>query len=260
MIWNFDPVAISFFGLKVYWYGILFALAIISGLQTMRVIYRKEKMPPEHLYDQLFNLLIGIIIGARLVECLFYYPQYYLKNPHKIFAIWEGALASHGGALGSIVVVFLYTQKYKLSFIWLFDRFVISIAIFSFFIRVANFLNSEVLGIPTSVPWAVTFRQVDMLPRHPVQLYEAFTFLGIFVLLVYIYNRSKIIHKGFLLGLFLSLTFVARFLLEYLKERQASYAYDFSFSVGQLLSIPFIIVGIILLVRAFKKSKEIDIL
>ena len=116
MIWNFDPVAISFLGFKVYWYGILFALAIISGLQTMQVIYRREQMPLDHLYDQLFNLFIGIIIGARLVECLFYYPQYYLNNPLKIFAIWEGGLASHGGAIGSIVVVFLYTQKYKLSF------------------------------------------------------------------------------------------------------------------------------------------------
>ena len=116
-----------------------------------------------------------------------------------------------------LVVVFLYTKKYKVSFLWLFDRLAISMAIFAFFIRVANFINSEILGIPTDLPWAVTFQQVDMLPRHPVQLYEAFTFLGIFVLLVCIYNRSKIIHKGSLLGLFLILTFIARFFLEYFK-------------------------------------------
>ena len=259
MIWNFDPVAISFFGLKVYWYGILFFLAIISGLQTMKVIYRKEKMPIEHLYDQLLSLLIGVFLCARLVECLFYHPQYYWNNPLKYFAIWEGGLASHGGALGALIVVFLYTKKYNISFLWLFDRFAISIAIFAFFVRVGNFINSEILGIPTDLPWGVTFQRVDMLPRHPVQLYEAFTFLGIFVLLVCIYNRSKIIHKGSLLGLFLSLTFVSRFLLEYFKERQASYSNDLALSVGQLLSIPFIIVGVFLLVRAFRKSKTIGL-
>ena len=257
MTWNIDPVAISFLGLKVHWYGIFFALAIISGLHTMKVIYRKEKMPVEHLYDQLFNLLIGIILGARLANCLFYYPQYYWDNPLKIFAVWEGGLASHGGALGVLVVVFLYTKKYKVSFLWLFDRLAISMAIFAFFVRLANFINSEILGIPTDLPWAVTFQRVDMLPRHPVQLYEAFTFLGIFVLLVCIYNRSKIIHKGSLLGLFLILTFIARFLLEYFKERQAFYANELALSVGQLLSIPFIIVGVFLLVRAISKSKTI---
>ena len=257
MTWNIDPVAISFLGLKVHWYGIFFALAIISGLQTMKVIYRKEKMPVEHLYDQLFNLLIGIILGARLANCLFYYPQYYWDNPLKIFAVWEGGLASHGGALGVLVVVFLYTKKYKISFLWLFDRLAISMAIFAFFVRLANFINSEILGIPTDLPWAVTFQRVDMLPRHPVQLYEAFTFLGIFVLLVCIYNRSKIIHKGSLLGLFLILTFIARFLLEFFKERQASYVNELALSVGQLLSIPFIIVGVFLLVRAISKSKTI---
>jgi len=257
MTWNIDPVAISFLGLKVHWYGIFFALAIISGLHTMKVIYRKEKMPVEHLYDQLFNLLIGIILGARLANCLFYYPQYYWDNPLKIFAVWEGGLASHGGALGVLVVVFLYTKKYKISFLWLFDRLAISMAIFAFFVRLANFINSEILGIPTDLPWAVTFQRVDMLPRHPVQLYEAFTFLGIFVLLVCIYNRSKIIHKGSLLGLFLILTFIARFLLEFLKERQASYVNELALSVGQLLSIPFIIVGVFLLVRAISKSKTI---
>ena len=257
MTWNIDPVAIAFLGLKVHWYGIFFALAIISGLQTMKVIYRKEKMPVEHLYDQLFNLLIGIILGARLANCLFYYPQYYWDNPLKIFAVWEGGLASHGGALGVLVVVFLYTKKYKVSFLWLFDRLAISMAIFAFFVRLANFINSEILGIPTELPWAVTFQRVDMLPRHPVQLYEAFTFLGIFVLLVCIYNRSKIIHKGSLLGLFLILTFIARFLLEFFKERQASYVNELALSVGQLLSIPFIIVGVFLLVRAINKSKTI---
>ena len=256
MIWNIDPVAISFLGLKVHWYGILFALAIISGLQTMKVIYRKEKMPIEHLYDQLLNLFIGIILCARLANCLFYYPHYYWNNPLKIFAVWEGGLASHGGALGVLVVVFLYTKKYKISFLWLFDRLAISMAIFAFFVRLANFANSEIFGIPTDLPWAVTFLRVDMLPRHPVQLYEAFTFFGIFVLLVYIYNCSKNIPKGSLLGLFLSLTFVARFLLEYFKERQASYANELALSVGQLLSIPFIIVGVFLLASAFSKSKN----
>ena len=256
MNWNIDPIALSFFGIKIYWYGILFFFAIIISSLIMKYIYRLERMPEEHIFDQLLNVLIGVFSGARIVECLFYNPEYYWNNPLKVFSIWEGGLASHGGAIGIIVVIFLYTKKYKINFIWIFDRLVIAIAIFAFFIRLANFANSEILGIPTDLPWAITFLKFDLLPRHPVQLYEAFTFLMIFVLLVYIYSKSRTVHRGSLLGIFLSLTFTARFLLEFLKERQAYYANDFFLSVGQLLSIPFIFIGLFLLFRLLKDKKS----
>ena len=255
MEWSVDPVAISFLGLKIHWYGILFAIAIISGFQVMKAIYKNEKMPIEQLDALLTNSVIGIIVGARLFHCLFYDPLYFWSHPLKIFAIWEGGLASHGGGLGLLVVVFLYTRKYNLSRLWLLDRLAISTALFGFFVRLANFINSEILGIPTNVAWGVTFKRIDILPRHPVQLYEAFAYLSIFVLLWWIYKNSKVIREGSLLGLFLSLTFIARFILEFFKEKQASYASDLILTTGQLLSIPFIIVGVFLLVWSSRKSK-----
>ncbi len=251
MIWNVNPIALSFGVFEIYWYGILFFLAIISATVTMQIIYRIEKLPSEHIYDQLLNMLIAIFIGARLVECIFYHPHYYFNNPYKIFAIWEGGLSSHGGALGSIIVVYLYSKKYKINFYWIFDRLVISIAIFAFFIRIANFMNSEIIGIPSSLPWAIKFQNIDLISRHPVQLYEAFIFLIIFLMLIIIYKKFKKIPKGSLLGIFLTITFISRFLIEFLKERQASYNSEFFLSLGQILSLPFIGIGVYLLTKIF---------
>ncbi|GIU17310.1 prolipoprotein diacylglyceryl transferase [Shewanella sp. MBTL60-007] len=257
-IWNIDPVAIDVMGLKVHWYGILFALAIASGFQVMKRIYIKESLPVESLDNLLMYCVVGIIVGARLAHCLFYDPAYYFSHPLKIFAIWEGGLASHGGGLGAILALYYYQRQVKLPFLFLLDRLAIATAIFGFFVRMANFVNSEILGLPSTVPWAIVFERVDMLPRHPAQLYEAIAYLLIFVLLWAIYKLTDMkLKHGAIFGLFLVLVFSSRFLIEMVKVKQAVYADTWTFSAGQLLSIPFLIVGVALLAMPYlRKAKS----
>lgn len=256
-IWNIDPVLISFMGLKVHWYGALFATAIACGFQVMKRIYIKEGHDVESLDNLLIYCVVGIIVGARLAHCFFYDPAYYFSHPLKIFAIWEGGLASHGGGLGAILALFYYHKKVKMPFLYLLDRLAIATAIFGFFVRMANFMNSEILGLPTTAPWAIIFERVDMLPRHPAQLYEAFAYLVIFIGLSAIFKYTRMKQKeGAIFGLFLCLVFGARFAIEFVKVKQAAYAGDWVMSAGQMLSIPFLVVGIALLVIPYLKSNR----
>lgn len=255
-VWNIDPVMVSMFGLKIHWYGALFALAIMAGFQVMKSIYQREDKPVESLDSLLMYAVIGIIVGARLFHVVFYDPHYYLANPGEIIAVWKGGLASHGGGLGVIIAVYFYTKRHQINFMWLLDRLAIATALFGFFVRTANFFNSEILGKPSDVPWAVIFERIDMLPRHPVMLYEAFSYLAIFVLLFWLYRQTDIgKYKGLLLGLFLCLVFTARFVLEFFKVHQAEYSADFLINTGQLLSIPFLMVGIFLVIKGLRQRR-----
>jgi len=261
IIWNIDPVLFSFSGLKIHWYGALFATAILSGFQVMKKIYTVENKPLESLDNLLTYAVIGIIVGARLGHCFFYDPSYYFSNPLKILAIWEGGLASHGGGLGLIIAIFFYTKKYKMDFLWLLDRLALSTALFGFFVRIANFINSEILGVSTNVSWAVVFERIDNIPRHPVQLYEAFSYLTIFILLyTYYHKTSNKNYSGSILGMFLVMVFSARFVIEFFKEKQAAYAAENLISTGQMLSIPFFLTGIALIAFALKtkRSKKLN--
>lgn len=255
-VWNADPVLISLFGLTIHWYGALFATAILSGLQVMKWIFKQEKVNLELLDSLLMYCVIGIIVGARLGHCLFYDPVYYLSNPLKIIAIWEGGLASHGGGLGVILAVYLFQRKYKVAYLWLLDRLAIATAIFGFFVRFANFMNSEIIGHPTDLPWAVIFERIDLLPRHPAQLYESIAYILIFFSLISLYKMTKIKqYTGALLGLFLCLVFSARFFIEFVKVKQAAYQADIWLNTGQMLSIPFFAIGAILLIRSLMSKK-----
>jgi prolipoprotein diacylglyceryl transferase len=195
-----------------------------------------------------------------LGHCLFYDPVYYLNHPIEILKIWEGGLASHGAAIGILVSLFIYTRReYPPSYIQLLDRMVLPVSLAGFFIRLGNFFNSEIVGTPSSRSWAVVFENVDAIPRHPIQLYEAFAYGFIFILLMLIYrlgNGGKF--PGMLLGLFLVSVFSSRFLLEFLKTRQAAYEGTMTLSVGQWLSIPFVVLGLILLARSFKYRGRIN--
>lgn len=251
-IWNIDPVLFSFMGLTVHWYGALFAVAIASGYQVMKRIYISEKLDVESLDNLLIYCVVGIIVGARLAHVLFYDPAYYFANPGKIIAIWEGGLASHGGGLGAILALYYYHRKVKMPFLFLLDRLAIATAIFGFFVRMANFVNSEILGVQTDVPWAIVFERVDLLPRHPAQLYEAIAYLLIFVSLAMLFKMTEMKRRyGAIFGLFLVLVFSSRFVIEMVKVKQAVYADEWTFSAGQLLSIPFLLVGVVLLARAY---------
>lgn len=197
----------------------------------------------------------GTILGARLVHCIFYDPTYYLSNPLAILRIWEGGLASHGGVVGMLLGLWLghRTFEQSQSFLWLLDRAAIPAAFGAVLVRVANFLNSEIVGNPTSGNWGVVFDLIDQLPRHPVQLYEAGSYLliGIFLLTVY-RGFGKTTPHGLLFGGFMLLVFLARIALECFKVPQAAYELGNAFSVGQYLSLPFVILGTILIIRSRK--------
>jgi prolipoprotein diacylglyceryl transferase len=256
-IWDIDPVLLSIGPLTIHWYGALFATAILSGLQVMKWVFIQEKKSLEALDNLLMYVVAGVVIGARLGHCLFYDPQYYLANPLKILAIWEGGLASHGGGLGVFIAISLYVRKHQENYLWLVDRLAICTALFGVFVRSANFVNSEILGKATDVSWAVIFARIDGVPRHPAQLYEAFAYLAIFLVLISLYKKSKSkTPKGLLLGIFLILTFTARYLIEMVKEKQAAYDNILSMTTGQMLSIPFFIAGIALVVWSMKQRKS----
>ncbi|MCU7905483.1 MAG: prolipoprotein diacylglyceryl transferase [Candidatus Thiodiazotropha sp. (ex Epidulcina cf. delphinae)] len=255
IIWNTDPTLIAFAGLDIRWYGALFAVAYLLGYQIMHWIYQREGRDTQHLERLSIYLMIGAIVGARLGHCLFYDPGYYLSHPLKIPAFWEGGLASHGGGLGILLALYLYKRQSGESYLWLLDRFAIPTALAGAFIRLGNLFNSEIYGIPTTVPWAIVFERVDALPRHPAQLYEAAAYALIFITLFVLYRSSPVRSKpGLTFGLFLVAVFSARFTIEFVKSKQAAYSTDLWMGTGQILSLPFIAAGLVLIVLALKSA------
>ena len=253
--WNMDPVLATLGPLKVHWYGLLFALGFIIGFQIMQWVFKRENKNIEDLDRLLWFLLIGVIIGARLAHVIFYDPSYYFSDPIKILKIWEGGLASHGGAVGALIGLYLFKRKTEYSYLWLLDRLAIPTALLATFIRTGNLFNSEIVGIETTMPWAVIFERVDMLPRHPAQAYEALSYLFIFIVLFVLYKTSKIKDKpGMLFGILLSFVFIARLLIEFVKTKQTAYSSDLWLSTGQLLSIPFILAGLLLVFLAIRRT------
>ena len=206
-------------------------------------------------------MAIGTIVGARLGHCFFYEPGYYLSNPGEILKIWHGGLASHGAAIGIIIAIWLFIRKEKKEFTWAIDRVAIVVALSGFFIRTGNLMNSEIYGIETTVPWGFVFlRNGETAPKHPTQIYEALAYLIIFGILMWIYWRKKGEYiQGTLISLTLILIFVARFFIEFLKEDQVAFEASMSLNMGQLLSIPFIILGGIWLYYSLKKKKRLVI-
>jgi prolipoprotein diacylglyceryl transferase len=269
--WNADPTMFrlgpfELFGATVgplapRWYGLLFALGFLVGFWLMRRVFLREGKPEQDLDALLLYLLGGTIIGSRLGHVLFYNPGYYLLHPGEIIQIWEGGLASHGGLIGVLTAIWLYTRnRTGQSYLWLLDRLAAPVALTGCFIRLGNLFNSEILGVPTDVPWAFVFEKVDMVPRHPAQLYESLCYLLIFVVLQALYERlGALVPRGMLFGGFLVLIFGSRFFVEFVKMRQAAFAEGLPLSMGQLLSIPVVLVGFWLLVRAWRRSSRLGI-
>jgi len=250
--WNVDPILVQVGPLAVRWYGVCFAAAFLVGFRIMAWIYQREGADPASLDRLLIYMPVGAVVGARLGHVLLYDPQYYFAHPLEIFKIWEGGLASHGGAVGVFLALYLVTRRPgSAMYLWLLDRVAIPTALGGAFIRLGNFFNSEIVGTPTEGWWGVVFDRVDPLPRHPVQLYEALAYGVIFLVLLGVcVRRGPRTRNGWLLGLFLVLVFGARFLLEFFKTPQAAYEAGFVLTVGQLLSLPCIIAGFYLLARA----------
>jgi len=257
LVWNTDPVIFKLGFLQLRWYGLFFVGSFIIGLWIMKKIFIREGKDASTLDNLLIYALIGAIVGARLAHCLFYEPDYYLSHPLEILYVWKGGLASHGGMLGTLVAIYIYAKQNRLSYLWLLSRMAIPGTLVAASVRFGNFFNSEILGLKSNLPWAVVFERVDSIPRHPVQLYEAFSYLLIFVILIYIYKKTSPIFSTKLLpGVFLTLLFSARFILEYFKTEQADYSLAIPLTVGQMLSIPFIILGILWIVWAYKTTPK----
>jgi prolipoprotein diacylglyceryl transferase len=252
--WNVDPEIFRFGNFAVRWYGLLFASGFYFGYLLMTRIFREEKKPIALLDKLAIYTIVATIVGARLGHCLFYEPAYYLQHPLKILKVWEGGLASHGAAIGIIGALWWFTRKYKLSILWVLDRIVITVALAGFLIRTGNLMNSEIYGIETSLPWGFLFlRNHEAVPKHPTQLYEGLSYLLIFFYLLYAYwkqNKGK--QEGFLFGMFLILVFAIRFVIEFIKEPQVDFETTMALNMGQLLSIPFIILGLIMVFRRKK--------
>jgi len=257
LVWNTDPVIFKLGFLQLRWYGLFFVGSFIIGLWIMKKIFIREGKDASTLDNLLIYALIGAIVGARLAHCLFYEPDYYLSHPLEILYVWKGGLASHGGMIGVIIATYIYAKQHKLSYLWLLSRMAIVGTLVAASVRFGNFFNSEILGLKSNLPWAVIFERIDNIPRHPVQLYEAFSYLLIFAILIYIYKKTSPTFSTKLLpGVFLALLFTARFILEYFKTEQADYSVTVPFTVGQLLSIPFIILGILWIIWAFKTTPK----
>jgi len=256
IVWNVDPDIATIGPITIRYYGLLFAISFFIGYNIMRSVFVREGKPEADLETLLTYMMVGTIVGARLGHCLFYDPAYYLSNPLEILMVWKGGLASHGGAIGILTALYVYSRKRAdQPYLWLLDRMVITIALAGLFIRLGNFFNSEILGIPSDVPWAVVFDRIDSAPRHPAQLYESVAYGIIFVGLYRLYAKlGSRTPNGFILGLFMTAVFGFRFFIEFVKERQAAYGGDLPLSVGQVLSIPLVIAGIILLVLAIKRG------
>ena len=257
-IWNINPILLDFGMLKIRWYGLMFASAFVFGYSVMQWIYKREGKNIEDLDRMLWFLAIGIVVGARLGHVFFYDPAYYFAHPLKIPAIWEGGLASHGGIIGILLAMYLYQRGTNDSYLWLLDRIAFPCTMSGCFIRVGNFFNSEILGTETTLPWGIVFARVDDLPRHPVQLYEAFSYALIFFCLLAVYKKTynKPI-KGLLFGAVIALVFLVRFCLEFFKTEQAMYDTGLPLTTGQLLSIPFFLVGCGFVVWSLKNYRAI---
>ena len=267
--WNIDPEIINLFGISIRYYGLFFVAGLILCLHVLRWMYKQENIPKENLEKLSIYCFIGILAGARLGHCLFYEPSYYLAHPLEMilpikfleeggikFTGYQG-LASHGGALGLIIALILYSGKTKHAFINTIDLIAIVAGLGGGFIRLANFMNSEIIGVATNKSWGFIFERVDNIPRHPAQLYEAISYFFIFILMILLYKtRREKLRNGFFFGLTLILIFTARFLIEFVKERQVGFEDNMPLDMGQILSIPYIILGIIFIIYGFHKTNK----
>ena len=264
--WDVNPELLSLGSLSIRWYSLLFISGFILGWFIFRWFCRRENVSETVLDPLLYTLLIGTIVGARLGHCLFYQPDYYLTSEHflEIFMPWKGGLASHGGTLVLFFALIWFARKYgrkhNFDFLWLLDHLAIPTSFAAMFIRLGNLFNSEIYGAVTDLPWGFVFvRDGQTLPAHPTQLYEALSYalLGVVLLLLY-KNRVKGLYRGSYIGIFFVVLFGMRFIIEFVKNNQVSVEEGMALNMGQLLSIPFILIGLAILVYSYKKKLPIE--
>ncbi|AZA82733.1 prolipoprotein diacylglyceryl transferase [Chryseobacterium lactis] len=268
--WDINPEIINILGIPLKYYGLLFLAGLVLCFNILKTVYKKENLSMQ-AHEALFSYaLIGILVGARLGHCIFYDFDYYSQHPLEIFLpIQKGVdgayhftgfagLASHGGGIGLIIMLLIYARKYSIPFMTVLDAIAIVLPLGGTFIRLANLMNSEIIGVPTNVPWAFIFRQVDDLPRHPAQLYEAISYLIIFSVVYFMYKKNIIsIGKGFYFGMSILLIFIMRILIEFIKVDQVEFEHGMQLNMGQILSIPFILLGLFFIVKSIMEKGKI---
>lgn len=265
---NWNPSLTTIFGMR--WYGLCWLLGLLGAYLIVKRLYKQQGIKAELFEPLFFYCFFGILIGARLGHCLFYQPDYYLTSfSHFVemilpihflpdggwkFTGYEG-LASHGGTLGLMIALWIYVRKTKVGIWTVLDNVAIATPIAAFFIRIGNLMNSEIIGKVTDVPWAFVFERVDMMPRHPGQLYEAIAYAILLFIGFAVYKKyPQRVGTGFYFGLCLTYIFTARFFIEYTKEIQEEFEASLPLDMGQLLSIPFIIIGIVCMLR-YKRNQ-----
>ena len=269
--WNPDVTALDLGFFAIRWYSLFWAIGLVSVYLLMHKLYKQQKISEEKFEPMFMYCFLGILIGARLGHCLFYEPSYYLSHPVEMllpfrdvpgkgwtFTGYEG-LASHGGTLGLMIALWLYAKRVGLKFMHVLDNVAIVTPICACAIRLGNLMNSEIIGRPTDVPWAFIFERVDMLPRHPGQLYEAICYAIFFGIHWFFYRRyPQKVGSGFFFGLCLFLIFTSRIFIEYTKENQEAFEEGMLLNMGQLLSIPFVVLGLYCMFRSSRAVEKTD--
>lgn len=266
ILWNPNPIAFSIGSLDIAWYGISWALALLVALWIFARMVKREGLNPQLVDSGFLYGVFATIIGSRLGHCLFYEPQEYFLHPFmsdfpwiKLLDIRGGGLASHGAAIGLLVGLWLFARKWKVPYIWILDRVAVMVPLSGALVRLGNLMNSEIYGDPTTLPWGFIFVQNgETMPMHPTQLYEAGAYVLIFLLLAHLYWRTRLAQekRGVLFGLFLILLFAVRLVIESIKLPQEVWEQDMWLNMGQILSLPFIVAGVVILWWGVRRPAE----
>ncbi|WP_080778442.1 prolipoprotein diacylglyceryl transferase [Chryseobacterium phocaeense] len=270
--WDVSPEIFNMAGFPLKYYGLLFLAGLVLCYTILKSVYKKENLSRQ-AHESLFSYaFIGILVGARLGHCLFYDFDYYSQHPVEIFLpIQKGTdgayhfsgyagLASHGGGIGLIIMLLVYARKFSIKFMSVLDVIAIATPLAGAFIRLGNLMNSEIIGTPSDAPWAFVFTQVDLIPRHPAQLYEAVCYLLIFLAVYFMYQKNSFkIGKGFYFGITTLLIFIVRFFVEFVKEDQVDFEHGMSLNMGQILSIPFLFIGLFFIVKSIREKNKISV-
>jgi prolipoprotein diacylglyceryl transferase len=284
VIWNVSPELFHLGPLTVRYYGLFFALAFIVGYRIMNYVYKREGQTEAELDRLSIYVVVSIVVGARLGHVLFYQPDYYFAHPIEILEVWQGGLASHGAAIAMLIGMYIYSRRPNIpSYMWILDRISLTIPIGGAFVRFGNLMNSEIYGIPTKLPWGFVYmrdanevEKLMFLPEwshhavkwqsalpqgvhanHPTQIYEGLGYFLIFLLVYYIYRRQGAALKpGRIFSLVIILIFTLRLIVESIKLDQVDFEHGLPLNMGQILSIPFIAIGIFILIRSYRVSRD----
>lgn len=281
VVWNWDPTLVMLGDIDIRWYGLMWAVAILAAERVCHFTFKYEGLPPRTVESGFMWIVLGTFIGARVGHCLFYEPEVYIPEPWRIITdIRDGGMASHGATIGIILGIFFFVRRNYLPFIWGLDRIAIVAPLSGAIIRLGNLFNSEIVGYPTDSPLGFKFiyhdarrawmeysgnvpqEIIDMIPaRHPAQLYEALCYFLTFGILMWLYWRKDLGRRkpGLLFGVAMIGIFLTRFFIEFLKERQVDFEMGMALDMGQLLSLPFIIIGIFMIVRSLIRPEVADI-